>query len=43
MNQSSNSLATDTIARVIRSIRGNRVILDTDLATLYHVQTFRLK
>jgi hypothetical protein len=42
MNQPTDILPPDTIARLIRSIRGQRVILDADLAALYGVQTFRL-
>jgi hypothetical protein len=42
MNQPTESLTADTIGILIRSVRGHRVILDTDLAKLYGVQTFRL-
>jgi hypothetical protein len=32
----------DQIANILLSIRGHRVILDTDLAAVYNVRTFRL-
>ena len=41
MNQPSDILPPGTIALLIRSIRGQRVILDADLAGLYGVPTFR--
>ena len=41
MNQPPDILPTGTIALLIRSIRGQRVILDADLAGLYGVPTFR--
>ncbi|SPE62473.1 conserved hypothetical protein [Verrucomicrobia bacterium] len=41
MNQPTQILPPDTIARLIRFVRGQRVILDTDLAALYGVPTFR--
>jgi hypothetical protein len=42
MNYPDNLAPVDTISSLIRSIRGQRVIIDTDLARLYGVQTFRL-
>ena len=39
---SSPSLSTDNILPLIQTIRGQRVILATDLAKLYRVPTFRL-
>jgi hypothetical protein len=41
MNQPPDILPPGTIALLIRSIRGQRVILDGDLAGLYGVPTFR--
>jgi hypothetical protein len=41
MNQPPGILPPGTIALLIRSIRGQRVILDADLAGLYGVPTFR--
>jgi len=41
MNPPTDILPPDTIALLIRSIRGQRVILDADLAGLYGVPTFR--
>ena len=42
MNDPSHSQTTPDIATLIRPVRGVRIILDTDLANLYGVQTFRL-
>ena len=42
MNDPSPSQTTPDIATLIRPVRGVRIILDTDLANLYGVQTFRL-
>src|SRR5438552_2719191 len=42
MNQPTEILISDTIGMLIRSVRRHRVVLDTDLARLYGVQTFRL-
>src|SRR5437016_161426 len=41
MSQPTGITTTDTIGRLIHSIRGHRVILDGDLAAIYGVQTFR--
>jgi hypothetical protein len=41
MNQPLDMVAAETIGPLIRSIRGQRVILDADLAGLYGVPTFR--
>ena len=41
MNQPTDIFPTDTIGLLIRSFRGQRVILDSDLASLYGVPTFR--
>jgi hypothetical protein len=41
MNQRSDILPPDTIAPLIRTLRGQRVLLDADLAGLYGVPTFR--
>jgi hypothetical protein len=42
MPQQPNPLPAPNIAPLIRSVRDVRVILDTDLAALYGVQTYRL-
>ena len=42
MHDPSHSQTTPDIATLIRPVRGVRIILDTDLANLYGVQTFRL-
>ena len=42
MHQSDHALPMENISSLIRLIRDQRVILDTDLARLYGVQTFRL-
>src|SRR6266699_5016263 len=42
MPKSSNKLTTDQLGRFIYEIRGERVMLDSDLATLYGVPTKRL-
>jgi hypothetical protein len=42
MNQTEQVIAADNILSLIRMVRDQRVILDTDLARLYGVQTFRL-
>ena len=36
------TVTSDRISRLIRSIRGQRVILDTDLAAIYGVKTGHL-
>jgi hypothetical protein len=41
MSKDSQLLAPDTITRRIAAVRGQRVILDTDLAALYEVETKR--
>src|SRR4051812_23605493 len=42
MTEQTEILRAYDIAGLIRSLRGHRVILDSDLAKLYGVQTFRL-
>ena len=42
MSNRTEIIPAQAIAPLIRSIRDQRVILDTDLARLYGVQTFRL-
>src|SRR5436305_6964575 len=42
MNPETAIIPAHDITSLIRSLRGHRVILDTDLARLYGVQTFRL-
>jgi hypothetical protein len=39
MPRSSNKLTTDQLGRLIYEIRGERVMLDTDLASIYGVET----
>src|SRR5438067_793186 len=41
MNHPTGITTTDTIGSLLHSIRGHRVILDSDLAAIYGVQTFR--
>ena len=42
MSQPDQALSVENVSFLIRSIRDQRVILDTDLARLYGIQTFRL-
>ena len=42
MNDPSDITPADSISRLILSVRDQRVILDTDLAKLYGIRTFRL-
>jgi hypothetical protein len=39
MSKSSNKLTTDQLGRLIYEIRGERVMLDSDLASIYGVET----
>jgi hypothetical protein len=39
MPKSSNKLTTDQLGRLIYEIRGERVMLDSDLASIYGVET----
>src|SRR6266540_7079840 len=39
MSESSNKLTTDQLGRLIYEIRGKRVMLDSDLASIYGVET----
>ena len=39
MPQSSNKLTTDQLGRLIYEIRGERVMLDSDLASIYGIET----
>src|SRR5712691_3985168 len=41
MNSPPEIFAPDQIGSAIRSIRGHRIILDSDLAAIYRVPTFR--
>lgn len=43
MNQPDQALSVENVSSLIRLLRDQRVILDTDLARLYGIQTFRLK
>ena len=42
MTQPDQALSVENVSSLIRLIRDQRVILDTDLARLYGIQTFRL-
>ena len=42
MTQSDHTLSVENISSLIRLIRDQRIILDTDLARLYDIPTFRL-
>jgi len=39
MPKSSNKLTTDQLGRLIYEIRGERVMLDSDLAAIYGIET----